>query len=105
RTQARAFAAGSVWVFAIATTQQQRDQVALSCLGERTGEGFGTFVLNWHGSRPSLEHRTLRARVDAEPPRSSDEGPPLAFTRIDQAVRRQRWEAAVRAEAVREAGL
>ena len=60
RPQWPAFAAGSVFVFCLEDVELEdlsdelfRSAEAFS-LGLRTGEGFGRFVLNWHGNQSNL---------------------------------------------------
>lgn len=56
RPQSPAFAAGSVFCFrGIQVSETQRLEIEGRSLGQRVGEGFGRFVLNWHGERDDYE--------------------------------------------------
>jgi hypothetical protein len=54
RPQWPAFKAGSVFVFEITSGQPDLTAAPAVSLGCRAGEGYGRFVLNWHGNEKEL---------------------------------------------------
>lgn len=54
RPQWPAFKAGSVFVFEIRSEQPDLTAAPAASLGCRAGEGYGRFVLNWHGQKKNL---------------------------------------------------
>ncbi len=76
RPQEEAFEAGSVFVFRIpgvALTDDQAARLAQWPLGRRTCEGFGRFVVNWHGGIRCYERSDPGSRLAPRPQASMPE--------------------------------
>lgn len=102
RPQWLALAAGSVFVFDdIAIDARQAAIVEAVSLGERSGEGFGRFVLNWHGTKEQYSRVSAKTQKPADRPG----GPPPEILRsIALGVAAERYEQAVRDLALANAG-
>jgi len=82
RPQWPAFKAGSVFVFELAHPQllgeDKLTEVEAISLGLRTGEGYGRFVLNWHGATKTL----TKGKWDEQAKGKPDGEVPEAFKKL-----------------------
>lgn len=94
RPQWRALAPGSVFVFSfrdLQLSEAQRAAIVQRGLGERTTEGFGRFVLDWHGTESRLQSHLAQPRISR--PAAT---PPVAYGRIVMEAHRAAVEQALR---------
>jgi CRISPR-associated protein Csx10 len=89
RPQWPAFKAGSVFVFEVKGVPNLTEAEKVS-LGLRTGEGYGRFVLNWHGKEKTLTLGNNKIIRDDKPPKPSTL--PDAFTKLVRDVVSKEYE-------------
>jgi CRISPR-associated protein Csx10 len=88
RPQWPAIAAGSVFVFRLnQPLPANYKEAEATSLGLRTGEGFGRFVLNWHGSEKMLDKEAFEV-VEAKEPFST---PPVGLTDLIKRLVTSEW--------------
>jgi CRISPR-associated Csx10 family RAMP protein len=104
RPQWTGFAAGSVFIFKMegqkpAGWTEQFVGAETKGLGIRTGEGFGSFVLNWHGSQTDLTSKSIKKVEPVKP----GEIPPASLKKLVAALVQKAWLEKIRLSAIRSA--